>query len=79
MTSGADAKVNASVKAAKVEVKTSDWLNANTNVIPGVGSIRSVQDELFSMKKGDPAKSLSLMGGTLFAVAVATEACGGRD
>jgi hypothetical protein len=74
LTSGGDSKVNALLKDAKVQVKTSDWLNARSNIIPGVGSVRSVQDELFAMKKGDPAKSFALIGGTLFAVAVATEA-----
>ena len=73
LSSGSDAKVNAALRDAKVQVKTSEWLNGQSNIIPGVGSIRSVQEELFAMKKGDPAKSFSLMGGTLFAVAVAHE------
>ncbi|MBU6154781.1 MAG: SurA N-terminal domain-containing protein [Bdellovibrionales bacterium] len=73
LSSGADAKVNAALKDAKVVVKISDWLSAQSNVIPGVGSVRSVQEDLYSMKKGDPAKSFSLMGGTLFAVSVAHE------
>jgi hypothetical protein len=73
LTSGADAKVNAFLKDAKVQVKTSDWLNSQSNVISGVGSIRSVQNELFALKKGESAKSFSLIGGTLFAVAVGHE------
>ncbi len=74
LTTGSDAKVNSLLKEAKVQVKTSDWLNSQSNIIPGVGSIRSIQEELFALKKGDAAKSFSLMGGTLFAVAVAHEA-----
>jgi len=71
--SGSDAKINAYLKDAKVQVKTSDWLTAQANIITGVGSIRSIQDELFGMKKGEAAKSFALMGGTLFALAVAEE------
>ena len=73
LSSGADAKINASLKDAKVQVKTSEWLSAQSNVIPGVGSVRSVQDALFSMKKGSPAQAFTLMGGTLFAVTVGEE------
>ena len=73
LTSGADAKINALLKDAKVQVKSSDWLTAQSNVIPGVGSIRSVQESLYALKKGDPAQSFSLMGGTLFAVAQSQE------
>jgi hypothetical protein len=71
--SGEDGKVNQFLKDAKVQVKSSDWLSYQSNVIPGVGSVRSVQEDLFSLKKGEPAKSFSLVGGTLFAVGVAKE------
>ncbi len=74
LTSGSDAKINLLLKDAKVQVKSSDWLNAQSNVIPGVGSIRSVQEALYALKKGDAAQSFSLMGGTLYAVAVSHEA-----
>ncbi len=54
-------------------VKTSDWLTARSNVIPGVGSIASIQSGLFAMKKGESARKFTLPGGTLFAVASASD------
>ncbi|NDF14053.1 hypothetical protein EB061_01855 [bacterium] len=73
LTRGDDAAIQAVLLAAKLKVKTSDWLTAQSNIIPGVGSVRSVQDDLFALKKGEPAKSFSLMGGSLLAVALETD------
>jgi hypothetical protein len=67
LDAGSDAKISALLKPAKIGVKGSEWLTSQSNIIPGVGSIRSIQEGLFEMKKGDPAQSFSLMGGTLFA------------
>jgi hypothetical protein len=74
-----DAKVDAALKAAgvqskEVKVKTSDWLSAQSDSIPGVGSIRSIQGQVWSANKGDAAKKYPLMGGTLFAVVSDVEA-----
>ena len=69
-----DAKINSLLKDAKVTVKTSDWLSTTASVIPGVGSIRSIQDELMTAKKGQPAKKYALMGGTFYAMVVDEEA-----
>ncbi len=68
-----DAKINALLKDQKVTVKTSDWLNDKSLVIPGVGSVKSIQPELFSQKKGSNAKKYTLMGGTFFAQVVDEE------
>ncbi|MCW3101507.1 MAG: hypothetical protein JWL77_7125, partial [Chthonomonadaceae bacterium] len=68
LSAGSDAKINGMLKGQKITVKNSDWLNAQSNVIPGVGSLRSIQGELLAMKKGEPAKKFSLMGGTFYAV-----------
>ncbi|NDG84995.1 MAG: hypothetical protein EBX52_08170, partial [Proteobacteria bacterium] len=73
LTGGSDAKINAALKSAKLTVKTSDWVSSQSNIIPGVGSIRSVQDTLFALKKGDAAQKFNLMGGTLFAVSAGNE------
>jgi hypothetical protein len=67
LSKGGDAKINALLKDEKISVKTSDWLTTQSNVIPGVGSVKMIEGELFSMKKGDPAKKFTLMGGTFFA------------
>ena len=67
LSSGSDAKINGLLKDQKITVKNSDWLNAQQNVIPGVGSIRAIQSDLLAMRKGDPARKFSLMGGTLYA------------
>jgi hypothetical protein len=73
LSSGADSKVNSLLKDSKVTVKSSDWLTAQSNVIPGVGSIRSVQESLYALKVGQAAQSFSLMGGTLYAIALSNE------
>jgi parvulin-like peptidyl-prolyl isomerase len=67
LSKGQDAKINALLKDQKITVKTSDWLNSQSTVIPGVGSLKMIESELFTMKKGDPAKKFNLMGGTFFA------------
>lgn len=66
----ADQKVNGLLRDTKVTVKTSDWVSAQASVIPGVGSIRSIQDEIATLKKGDPARKFSLMGGTFYAMVI---------
>ena len=72
-SSSGDSKINALLKDTTVKVKTSDWLNNQADMIPGVGSIHSIHDEVFGMKKGDPAKKFGLMGGTLMAVVTDAE------
>ncbi len=67
LSAGTDAKINGMLKDQKITVKNSDWLNAQQNVIPGVGSVRSIQSDLLAMRKGDPARKFSLMGGTFYA------------
>ena len=74
MNSNADSKITALLKEVKIVPKTSDWVSAQSNVIQGVGSVRSIQEGLFAMKKGDPAQKFSLMGGTFFAASSAAEA-----
>jgi hypothetical protein len=69
-----DAKINDSLKGTTAKVKTSEWLDAKAEVIPGVGSISPIKSELYSMKKGDPAKKFALMGGTLYAMVVDLDA-----
>jgi hypothetical protein len=73
LSSGNDAGIVSLLAPAKIKVKTSDWITAQSNIIPGVGSVRSIQDGLFSMRKGAPAQSFSLMGGTFLAVALETD------
>ena len=73
VNSGSDAQVGKILNDAKAKVKTSDWLSPESDMITGVGSIRMVQPELLAMKKGDPAKALHLMGGTLYAKVTDTE------
>jgi hypothetical protein len=68
LSSNEDSKANALLKGTNGKVKSSDWLDSKAESITGVGSIRSIHPELFAMKKGDPAKRFTLMGGTLFAV-----------
>lgn len=67
LTSHQDVKINALLKDKKITVKTSDWLSTQSNVIPSVGSLKMIENELFSMKKGEPAKKFTLMGGTFYA------------
>ena len=67
LSSGSDAKINALLKDQKITVKTSDWLTPQSNVIPSVGSLKMIEAELFAMKKGEPAKKFTLMGGTFYA------------
>jgi len=67
LTAGQDGKINALLKDQKITVKTSDWLTTQANVIPSVGSLKMIEGELFSMKKGDPAKKFTLVGGTFYA------------
>jgi hypothetical protein len=73
LTAGNETKVNGAVKASGVKVKTSDWLKSDAEFIPGVGSIKSIQSDLYSQKKGSAAKRYALMGGTLFAMVSDTE------
>ena len=68
LSSNQDAKINGILKAAGVSVKTSDWLNSQSESIPGVGSIHSIQTDLLASKKGEPAKKFALMSGTLLAL-----------
>ena len=74
LTEHQDSKIAAALKGTPVKVKTSDWLNAQSEVIPGVGSIRPIQSELLAMKKGEPAKKFAMMGGTLYAIVTDHEA-----
>jgi flagellar motility protein MotE (MotC chaperone) len=68
LSANQEGKINSALKGTTVKVKTSDWLNAQSEVIPGVGSIASIKSDLFAMKKGEPAKKFALMGGTLYAM-----------
>jgi hypothetical protein len=70
----ADAKINGLLKEVKITVKSSDWVSSESSVIPGVGSIRSIETDLRAMKKGDPAKKFSLMGGTFYAMMIDQQA-----
>jgi hypothetical protein len=70
---GENSAIETLLAPAKLKVKNSDWLTAQSNIIPGVGSVRSVQEDLFSLRKGAPAKSFSLMGGSFLAVALETD------
>lgn len=74
VNAGSDAQVAKILGDAKAKIKTSEWLSPTSDIIPGVGSIRMVQADLSAMKKGDPAKALHLMGGTLYAKIADTEA-----
>ena len=67
VNSGSDAQIGKVLNDAKAKIKTSDWLSPASDMIAGVGSIRMAQPEILAMKKGDAAKALHLMGGTLFA------------
>jgi len=74
LTANQTAKIQSVLKRTSVKVKTSDWLSAQSEVIPGVGSIRPIQADLLSMKKGDPAKKFALIGGVLYAKVVDQQA-----
>lgn len=67
VNAGNDAQIGKMLNDAKAKMKVSDWLSSQSDVIPGVGSIRTVKEELMAMKKGDAAKAFHIMGGTLFA------------
>ncbi len=70
---GSDAQVSKLLKDAKAKIKTSEWISSQSDMIQGVGSLRSVQAEVLSMKKSDPAKAFKIMGGTLYAKVVDAE------
>ncbi len=70
LSANQDAKVNALLKDTGVKVKTSEWLTSQSETIPGVGSIRSIQADIFGSKKGEPAKRYALMGGSFIALVV---------
>jgi hypothetical protein len=67
VTSGNSAQVAQLLKDKKAKIQTSDWLSSQNDMIQGVGSLRSVQSEVFAMKKGEPAKAFRILGGTLYA------------
>jgi hypothetical protein len=67
VNSGSDASIGKLLNDTKTKLKVSEWLNNQSDLIPGVGSIRTVKDQLFAMKKGEPAQALRILGGTLFA------------
>jgi len=67
VNAGSDAQIGKMLNDAKAKMKVSDWLNSQSDLIPGVGSIRTIKDDLMAMKKGDSAKAFHIMGGTLFA------------
>jgi hypothetical protein len=73
LAKGDDAAIQALLAPAKLKVKVSEWVSAQSNVIPGVGSVRSIQEDLFTLKKGDSAQSFSLMGGKFLAVSMQTD------
>jgi hypothetical protein len=73
LTKGDAAKLKVLLKETKIELKTSDWVSRESNIIPGVGSIRSIEDQLFAMKKDAEAKSFTLPGGTFFALPAGME------
>ncbi len=70
MNAGSDAAIGKALNDSKAKIKTSEWLSPSSDMIAGVGSIRMAQPDLLAMKKGDPAKALHLMGGTLYAKVV---------
>ncbi len=77
LASGRDAIAVNAAKMAGASLKTSDWLTGQSETLPGVGSIRSLQKDLWSMaldpKQGGSAKRYSVGSGTLFAVRVAVQ------
>jgi hypothetical protein len=74
LAKGSDAKIKDLLKEAKIQAKTSDWVSRESNVIPGVGSVRSIEDQLFALKKEEGVREFSLPAGTFFAMSVASEA-----
>ncbi len=60
-----EAKINALFKDGKIKVKTTEWMNGQSDMIAGVGSIKSIRPTLFEMKKGEAPRNFSMMGGTL--------------
>jgi hypothetical protein len=73
LQSGADGKIRDLLKDVKIQAKTSEWLSRESNIIPGVGSIRSIEDQLFSLKKEEGARQFNLPGGLFLAVSVSSE------
>jgi hypothetical protein len=70
---GADARIKDLLKEVKIQAKTSDWLSRESNVIPGVGSVRSIEDQILPLKKEDGVREFSLPAGTFIALSVASE------
>lgn len=77
LSSGKDSAVAAAAKAAGADLKTSDWLSGQSETLPGVGSIRALQGDLWTKaldpKLGGSAKRYSVGSGTLFAVRAAVQ------
>jgi len=73
LSSGSEAQVGKLLNDKKAKIKTSDWLSSQNDMIQGVGSLRSVQADLFGMKKGDPFKAFRIMGGTVYVKVVEVE------
>ncbi len=67
LNSGNSSQVATLLKDKKAKIQTSDWLSSQNDMIQGVGSLRSIQSDLFAMKKGEPAKAFRILGGTLYA------------
>lgn len=74
----ADGKVNAALKALGVEVKSSDWIQPQTQFIPNIGDASELVRDAFARKspidasQGGKAKKYSTAGGIL--VALVTDA-----
>lgn len=62
-----DAKLNVLAKSIAASVKTSDWLTSQSDFVPGIGSIKSAKNQIFTMTKADPARAFTLLGGVLVA------------
>lgn len=74
LSKGLDASVNVLIKASGLKVKTSDWMASNAEFLPGVGSLKTIQAQVFGQPKAGAAQKYSLMGGTLFVQVVDSEA-----
>jgi hypothetical protein len=77
LNTGRDGVVKGIAQASGAELKTSDWLTGQSETLPGVGSIRGIQKDLWSNrldpKLGGAAARYPVGSGTLFVVRTAVQ------
>lgn len=73
MSQGSDSAINSALRAYDVKVEKTDWITLKQKSIPNLGSVHSLQNDLFSKEGIKSPKKYSVPKGIVVAVAIDRE------